>query len=189
MTIYQVSARQEEESVMKCPITMATSQLGSRCSHSDLGDPLLSRCHGNTDAMGSFLQADWSRQELKTCKQGFGRKVNERKTRVQGYFWLCAQDFKMLSHKRKKVLKFWSYFSHRKLSDLHNEPFVVPTAVMLWTSTLLTCSSCNTDSVSCSAVHGYQPSHGDRCGGGMCCGCSKGISCSNCFSYVYNNRT
>lgn len=40
-------------------------------------------------------------------KQGCGRKVNEKKTRVQGYFWLCAQDFKMLSLKRaRKFLIF-----------------------------------------------------------------------------------
>ncbi|CAJ1051444.1 Hypothetical predicted protein [Xyrichtys novacula] len=70
VTIHHVSAREEDETVMKCPISTHTTtdqhsnrshwvkppfshQLGSRCICSDLGVPLLHSFHGNADAMGS----------------------------------------------------------------------------------------------------------------------------------------
>lgn len=85
---------------------MATSQLSSRCSHSDLGDPLFPRCHGNTDAMGSFLKLTGA-NELKTCKQGFGRKVNERKTSAGLFLAVCSgfQDAFTREEKSFEILK------------------------------------------------------------------------------------
>lgn len=89
VTIYHVSARQEEETVMKCPITTwlqpsaATAhrvkppfshQLGSRCSRSDLGDPLLPRCHGNTNATGSFLKLTGADKSCRRVNKAEGEK-------------------------------------------------------------------------------------------------------------------
>lgn len=170
MTIYLVSARQDEESVMKRSIrTCLLSSfspgappltLETLCFPADMETP-----------MQRALSSSWSRQELEMCKWGFGRKVNERKTRVHSYFWLCVQDFMMLSMETEGEKKFWIQFSHRKLSNLHNKHFWISHCchVMDVHTAVMYSSSFNIDSVSCLAVHGNQP-----CGGGMCCGW-KGI--------------
>lgn len=58
----------------------------SRCFHSDLGDQPHPCCYGYTDARGPFPPADWSRRELKKCKEGFVGEVNEGKRRTRRYF-------------------------------------------------------------------------------------------------------
>lgn len=53
---------------------MATAQLVSRCCHTDLGAPLLPRCHGNTDAMGSFLKLTGADKSWRCVNKALGEK-------------------------------------------------------------------------------------------------------------------
>lgn len=102
MTVYHVSARQQQEGVMELKIT---TWLPPSTTAGALTLTLETLCF--PAAMETQMQRALSSSclELKTCKQGFGRKVNERETRAQGYFWMCAQDFEKGNKKNFPILK------------------------------------------------------------------------------------
>lgn len=101
VTIYHVSARQAREAVMKSPITTwlehsPTTALLGQASILPLAQlqvlslrpwrPPAPSLPWKHQSKGLLPQADWSRQELEMRKQGWGRKVNEKKTSTLGYF-------------------------------------------------------------------------------------------------------
>lgn len=116
--------RQEEESVMKCPITTGASvRLGSRCARSDLGDPLPPCCHGDADATGSF-PARCRRSRVNKALEGKSKRRENRSGSGLFLFVWCFFFFFRWKYEEEKVLNFQATLPLplRKLGDLHRKP-------------------------------------------------------------------
>lgn len=157
VTIHHVSARQEEETVMKSPITTClqpgaatasrvkppfSHQLGSRCSRADLGT-LCSPVATET-TMQQALSSSCLEQTRVDAYARLREESKWKENKSAGLFLAVCSGFQdAFTQERMNISTFWSYFSVRKLSIIANEPVVIPTAVMLWTYTLQPCCSCS----------------------------------------------
>lgn len=86
-------------------------QLSFRCSCSDLRDPLLPCCHGNTNATGSSLKLTGAD---KNCRRAHRKAGGEKRKQQHWVIFGCVLRIKMISLRRKKKFLNFIYLSFSK---------------------------------------------------------------------------